>query len=199
MQFNRKSTPKVKSGQVQKKNKWVDTPNYYSHPPDQLIVEKRRPGKGYRHILSRRDIIKFIGLLPNWEELGVGLNAITLAEGGYGYDGYYGKHVVHVCAWHEDLWVTHCLRYYDDHKELLDRLGVRAVEEADGYLCQYTLSQARAFQLLHILLHELGHHHDRIITPKDKRPNRGESYAEEYAFEYEAIIWDRYIEAFGLD
>ena len=59
---------------------------------------------------------------------------------------------------------------------------------------------ARAYQLLHILLHELGHHHDRMTTrSRPDRPPRGEPYAEAYAHRHEALIWERYLERFGLD
>ena len=46
---------------------------------------------------------------------------------------------------------------------------------------RWSAGQARAFQLLNILPHELGHHHDRITTSGKRRPQRGESYAENYA------------------
>ena len=64
-------------------------------------------------------------------------------------------------------------------------------------MCEFTEAQARAYQLLHILLHELGHHHDRMTTKPKVRASRGEPYAEAYALQYEARIWDRYQEAFG--
>ena len=67
----------------------------------------------------------------------------------------------------------------------------------NGYLCKFTEAQARAYQLLHILLHELGHH-DRITTKSQKRASRGEPYAEAYALTYEAKIWDVYQRRFGL-
>ncbi len=55
-----------------------------------------------------------------------------------------------------------------------------------------------AVQNLHILLHELGHHHDRITTRSRRRASRGESYAEQYARTYEERIWADYLRRFPL-
>ena len=65
-------------------------------------------------------------------------------------------------------------------------------------LCKWTEAQARAYQLLHIFLHELGHHHDRMTTKSKSDASRGELYAEAYALKYEAEIWMRYLETFDL-
>lgn len=198
--INRKATPKVVDGQVQKKNNPEGTANYYGTPPPALVIDRRRPGKGYRHVLKQRDIETFIGLLPEWAELSRGLNAIVLAPGGGRLDGYYGRGVVHVCAWEEGLWkeFKHDTDFFDAHEPIFRRIGVLMEPMEDGYtLCKFTEAQARAYQLLHILLHELGHHHDRLTTKPQGRPNRGEPYAEAYALKHEAVIWGRYQEAFG--
>ena len=67
----------------------------------------------------------------------------------------------------------------------------------DDVFCGFTESTARAFQLLHILLHELGHHHDLITTRSRRKASRGEKYAEGYALLHSALILDRYVEKFG--
>jgi len=199
--LNRKSAPQVVAGQVQKKNNPERTAGYYDTPPPHLTIDRQRPGKGYRHVLMQRDIEAFIALLPDWAELSRGLNAIVLAPGGGRLNGYYGRSVVHVCAWQEDLWIdfANTTTFFDDHKPIFRRLGVPTVRGEDGYtLCQFTSATVRAYQLLHILLHELGHHHDKLTTKPHGVPNRGESYAEAYALRYEARIWERYQEGFGL-
>jgi hypothetical protein len=50
--MHRKTAPKVKSGRVQKKNRWAETTRLDSVP----VVERERPGDGYRHLLKVRDI-----------------------------------------------------------------------------------------------------------------------------------------------
>jgi hypothetical protein len=69
----------------------------------------------------------------------------------------------------------------------------------DGEIvCHFTEATARAYQLLHVLLHEIGHHHDLMTTRSRKECARGETYAEEYAYRYEALIWERYLSEFEL-
>lgn len=194
---NRKSTPAVRGGRVQKKNDWTRTPNYFNTPQRWPVIDRQRPGAGYRHFLLRRDVEKFIGLLPDWNELSVGLNAIVLAPGEYSTGGWHLPGVVAVCAWDADLWVDYRWDFYEDHKPIFNRLGVPAEPIENGYLCQFTEDTARAYQLLYILTHELGHHHDRMTTHSKRCASRGESYAEQYALRYEKQIWARYVEAFG--
>lgn len=83
---------------------------------------------------------------------------------------------------------------------LFERLGVPCERDSSGgdIVCQFTAATVRAYQLLHILLHELGHHHDRMTTRSQVRSCRGETYAEAYALKYEARMWQRYQETFGL-
>ena len=197
-QINRNSTPKVTDGKVQKKNNPEWTASYYDTPPPTLVIDRQRPGKGYRHVLMQRDIETFIGLLPEWAELSRGLNAIVLAPGERTTNGWHEPGVVHVCAWETDLWVDYAVSHYDDHKALFDRLGVPTHPIENGVMCEFSEAQARAFQLLHILLHELGHHHDRMTTKSKARASRGEPYAEAYALRHEAVIWGRYQEAFDF-
>ena len=196
-QMNRKSAPQVVGGRVQKKNNPELTASYYDTRPPALVIDRQRPGKGYRHVLMQRDIERFLDLLPDWAELSRGLNAIVLAPGEYTTNGWHTRGVVAVCAWETDLWVDYAVGHYGDHKPIFDRLGVRSHPIDNGVMCEFTEAQARGYQLLHILLHELGHHHDRMTTRSRVRASRGEPYAEAYALRYEALIWERYQEAFG--
>ena len=195
--LNRKSTPQVVGGRVQTKNNREWTANYYTTAPASLVIDRQRPGKGYRHLLLQRDIEAFIRLLPDWPELSRGLNAIVLAPGEYSVGGWHSPGVVHVCAWEAELWVDYATSHYDDHKDVFDRLGVQSHPIENGVMCEFTEAQAQAYQLLHILLHELGHHHDRMTTQSQVRAARGEPYAEKYALAYEARIWEQYQEEFG--
>ena len=194
----RKSAPKVVAGKVQKKNNWSQSTDYYYAPqPRVVIVDRRRPDEGYKHVLRIEDIYKFLELLPEWNHLAVGLNAIVLAPGSQWADGLYHQGVVHICAWREYLWLEASESYYQDHANIFERLGVPCEELPSGeFLCKFDEGSVRAYQLLHILLHELGHHHDRMTTRSQKQSSRGEPYAEAYAIEHEALIWERYWKAF---
>ena len=197
-QINRKSTPQVVGGRVQKKNNPEWTANYYTTPPPSLAIDRQRPGPGYRHVLMQRDVEAFIALLPDWAELSKGLNAIVLAPGEYNLNGWHTPGVVGICAWEADMWIDYSVGHYEDHQAIFHKLGVKSHPITNGVMCEFTEDQARAYQLLHILLHELGHHHDRMTTKSQVRASRGEPYAEAYALQYEAQIWERYQEAFDL-
>ncbi|MCE7991490.1 MAG: hypothetical protein HEP71_05895 [Roseivirga sp.] len=198
MVTHRKSTPKVKDGRVQKKNRHDLTPNYWNTRQEELQLDIEKPGKGFKHFLKKRDILTFLTILPNWEELNIELDAIILAEGG-GSDGWYNDGVIAICAWEKSKTTSLGKSYFNEHKKIFERLNVNYEIKADSVICHFTENQIIAYQLLHILLHELGHHHDRIST-KDRIDNapRGEDYAENYALKYESIIWNRFFEKFQM-
>jgi hypothetical protein len=197
--LQRITNPRVIDGQVQRKNCTALSPNCFRTPRPYPSVERHKPGFGYRHVLKQSEVAAFIRLLPDWGELSKGLNAIVLAPGEFNCDGWYVPGVVAVCAWERAVWREITLRGYAEHRDLLDRLAVPCEQTEDGYfLCRFTEASIRAYQLLHVLLHELGHHHDRMTTRNRKDCGRGEDYAEEYALRYEKMIWDEYLKHFGL-
>lgn len=198
--YNRKVTPKVVGGRPQRKNRHDLTPNIWTGTGDGPRIERERAGRGYRHLLRKSDITDFIAMIPNWGEISEGLNGVLLANGEDGLDGWYDyAGVIGICAWHRDIWVEARRRYYVEHRPVFKRLGLEYEKKDDFILLKFTEDQARAYQLLHIFLHELGHHHDRMTTKKKKHSGRGEPYAEGYALEFEKEIWDQYLSRFKLD
>jgi len=191
--MNRKSAPKVKDGRVQKKNRHDLTPNYWNTRQVVLQIDIESPGKGYKHYLKKRDIIDFLELLPHWEEIEDEFDAILLASGD-GSDGWYDNGVIGICAWDKNMTCSMNKDYFNEHKDLFERLSVKYEIKKDGVICTFEESQIKAYQLLHILLHEIGHHHDRINTKSKRTSSRGEKYAESYAEKYEKIIWKKYFE-----
>ena len=121
-----------------------------------------------------------------------------LAPGGDGCYGWHRPGVVAVCAWDIELWEEWPLDFFAKHRQLLDLIGVPRQFVDDACLCKFEPATVRAFQLIHILLHELGHHHDRMTTRSQRRASRGEGFAEQYALKFAAAIWSRYINEFGL-
>lgn len=196
--YQRKTTPKVRNGKVQKKNNQNPTPNYFFGDLEEFVIDRERPGEGFRHILLKRDVETFISILPDWPELSVGLNAIVMARGESGLMGWHTRGVVGICAWERDLWDTWTEEFHREHADILARLGVPCEEQDGDVLCKFSEDSARAFQLLHIFLHELGHHHDRMTTKSRARSSRGEGYAESYARRYEAQIFSRYTDLFPI-
>jgi hypothetical protein len=197
--LQRKTNPGVAGGKVQKKNRTDRSATYEDASPGHPVLHRLRPGFGYRHILRQDDVRRFVRLLPDWEELSRGLTALVLAPGRRNCDGWHRPGVVAVCAWERGLWQEVSRRWYAQHRALFERLEVPCEETAHGYiLCRFTEATVRAYQLLHVLLHELGHHHDRMTTRSRRQCCRGEGYAEAYAWEHEPLVWDRYLRTFGL-
>ena len=192
--MNRKTTPKVKNGKVQKKNRHKRTQNYWNTRQDILQIDRESPGGGFKHFLKKRDIIDFLEILPNWEEINIELDAILLAQGDGWTDGWYSNGVIGICAWDKNMTRSLDKVYFNDHIDLFKRLELEYEIKKDTVICFFNERQIKAYQLLHILLHELGHHHDRINTKSRIYIARGEKYAENYAYKYEKIIWEKYFE-----
>ena len=93
----RKTAPGVKGGKVQRKNRRDDEPAIYS---GSLTIRTEVPRWPNLHVLREEDIRKFIGILPDWEELSRGLEEIVLADRDeVEVDGWYSSGTVAICAW----------------------------------------------------------------------------------------------------
>lgn len=196
----RKTGTKVTDGKVQRKNRTDLSPHYEQTPQSRPVVDRQRPGSGHRHFLTVKHIYRFIDLLPDWSELSRGLNAVVLAGAHPEAMGWHRPGIVAICAWERELIQNWDTDFVEDHREILDRLGVErehTKQPLSGELCYFDEKSIRGFQLMHIFLHELGHHHDRMTTRSKQDSSRGESYAEQYAINYAEQIWDRYLEEFG--
>ncbi len=197
--FPRKTAPKVRDGKVQRKNRWKPTPNCYNVEQPVPVIDRQRPGWGYRHLVRKDDLRKFIRLVPEWEEISVGLNVLILATGGDETLGWHSAGRVAICAWDRSLALSGADRcFYEEHRPLLEKLGVPCVRLSNGWELQFTENTARAFQLVHVFVHELGHHRDRMTTRFKRQACRGEYYAEAYARRYEDLLLARYRQEFPL-
>jgi len=195
----RKTGTKVKNGKVTRKNRTELSEHYSQTRQSRVIIDRQRPGSGFKHYLTIADVRRFITILPEWDELSVGLDAIVLAERddclGWCWDG-----VVAVCAWERELTLDWDKEFVVDHAVVLDRLGVELEvidDDPEGMLCHFDESSIKGFQLMHILLHELGHHHDRMTTKSKRQTARGETYAENYANDHAELLWDAYFREFN--
>lgn len=199
MWINRKSAPGVKAGRVQRKNRSARTPYYPEVPGQGPAFVRERPGAGYRHLLLVADVKAFVELIPGWAELSRGLRAVMLVGGDPECFGWHTPGFVALCAWPRTLWVSVNSTFFGCEQPLLDRLGVERVAGGDdAIVCRFTEAQASAWQLLSTLLHELGHHHDRMSTRPRNRTARGEPYAEAFAHAGADVMFERYAERFGM-
>jgi hypothetical protein len=196
----RKTNPKVVGGKVQKKHNDRPTHNYYDYKEPQLVIDRRRPGPGARHLLKVEDIKSFIEIIPNWAELSQGIDAIALLPIDNDTFGSYNlRGVIKVRAWPTKMWIE-----LDD--DLDDRKGwlIRnlEVETEDlshgGYLAKFTENQAKGFQLLGTFLHELGHHVDRMNCKSKHDCPGGEPFAIHFEQEMQQKIWPAFLKRFPL-
>jgi hypothetical protein len=195
--LRRKVTPKVKDGVVQKKHR---------HQPTAAlgyVLDRQSAARGCRHILSKKDIREFTAIIPNWPDLALGLESIVLTRAGSDHDGLYrifhGERTgsIEIPAWDGDLWQVFTPEHYEEHREFFERLGLATERTEDGVECRFTMGQARAFLLLHVFLHELGHHVDRMESKARNSTRRGDQFAEAFANRLSAEIWPQYIRIFG--
>lgn len=196
----RRTTPRVKQGRVQRKNRWTSTPSYWDAPEASLVVDRRRAGRGYKHIVRKQDVRRFIRLLPMWDELSEGLHAILLDSGDQNCLGWHRSGVVALCAWDVEIsWDACYPSFCNEHASIFDKLMIPYERVDEQWMrVDFTVETARAFQLIHVLVHEFGHHHDRMTTRSQRKACRGENYAESYARRYEDEIVGRYQRAFKI-
>jgi len=195
----RKTAPEVRSGRVQKKNNWEETPDYFIAEQPELVIDRKRPGEGFRHLLSHADIRRFISIVPDWEKHSQGLNGIVLATGRRGYFGCYDPGVISVGAWVDEMVIYLPDQYYEHDVAFFDCFSVPRVPDRNGWWqLDFTEETARAFLLLSVFLHELGHHNDYMNTRRRENANRGEPHANEFALELGLKLWPSYQKAFRI-
>jgi hypothetical protein len=202
-----KTTPRVRDGRVQKKNCWAESVDGEESllGSTGITFEMRAPGPTERHVVSEIDVRRFLRCIPDWEKHAEGLRAIVLggrdAMGRYDHRG-----IIYLCPWSDDLFWDCELDFFEEHRETLHRIGVPhdATPVVDPALpgdkgtipLYFDERSARAFQLVHVFLHELGHHRDRMT--RRSHYGRGEEFAEAWALEMEPLVWPRYKEFFGV-
>jgi len=193
--FNRRTATKVKNGRVQRKDR---------HQPTGLqscVLDQQSPGRGFKHVLSKRDVQAFIDLIPEWSTLSQRLERIVLsrpdpADGWYAFYHREETGAIFLAAWNKDLWVELPAEYFKEHEEIFARLGVAHDRQVSGVTCRFTEAQARAFMLLHVFMHELGHHHD-YMHQKHRGTTKGEDYAERFANSRFDQLYPAYVRVFG--
>ena len=195
--YNRKTSPKVIGGLVQRKN------NHSKTARNGYVVDRKRAGKGYRHVLKKKDIHDFTDIIPNWNTICEGIESIVLDAGDEFLDGLYrhynyeGTGIIWLSAWSEGMWINLNNDYFAEHQWHFDTLGVVYEKKDEEWCCHFSQSQAKAFMLLHVFLHELGHHIDKLRSKKQNLMKGGEGFAENYANQTFKDIWPAYVDKFG--
>jgi hypothetical protein len=97
----------------------ADRRDYFVWPQAEIRLDRKRPGVGYRHVLTVPQLRKFIGELPDWDQIAVGLDAIVLGAGRDDAMGWYDPQgVVVLCAWpaHSGFWVESSVRWNEENE-----------------------------------------------------------------------------------
>ncbi len=196
-----RQTPKVRDGRVQKKHRW----DYYYKTYDlregdsgiPIVVEP--PLRRFRQPVSEADLRSFVSLIPNWSRHAAGIRCLVLGDGNHDCFGWHDEGVICLDAWegYEQDWVP---EFFDNHRAILDRLWVsyQPDEERNCVTCAFTRKTACAFQLIHVFLHELGHHHDRMMTKGKTHSPSGERHVEEFAERLSAQMWPDFCRVFDF-
>jgi hypothetical protein len=194
--INRRTAPKVKDGRVQKQNRHTPTAQ------QGYVLDREAPGRGYIHVATKRDLQEFVDLIPEWGKFSHRLERIVLARYSADADATYQFYnreetgAIFLNAWPEDLWTELTLQYFQEHETIFSRLGVSCDRSQRKAFCRFTESQARAYMLLHVFMHELGHHHDQM-NQKHWNSSKGEAYAEQFATSRFDDLFPRFVKAFG--
>lgn len=189
-----KSSPRVRSGKQYRAERGASRAKDFNTSREFPEIFRKNPGPHHRHVLHVKHVRSFLSILPQWNELAVGLNAILLAPHKTGCDGFHRPGLVAICAQPRSLRFAVPDWYVQAHRALFKHLNVCVEKTPEGVVITHTESSLRGFQLLHILLHELGHHHDRMTTRSRKRASRGEGFAESYANIHGELIRGRYLD-----
>jgi hypothetical protein len=193
--FNRRTATKVKDGRVQRKNRHRPTGH------EGYILDRESPGRGFHHVTTKRDLQAFIDIIPEWHRFSERLERIVLASHSQddGAHEFYHREetgAIFLHAWPDDLWREFVAPYFEAHQEIFRRLGISYERLENHILCRFTEAQAGAFMLLHVFMHELGHHYDRIHQ-KHIGSTKGEDYAEKFATSRFEQLFPAYVRVFG--
>jgi hypothetical protein len=147
-------------------------------------------------VTQLREVVE---MLPGWDEVAGGLRTLILGSGYGDVLGWYSASYVALCEWERGLWWDDTLpRWVEQHADILDALDVEQEPNGADVVLRWTEDQARAFMLLAVLPHELGHHHDRMTTRSKRFVARGEAFAEEYERRVFFEVWPKYARRYWL-
>ena len=199
MRANPRHDPvRVRGGRTKKKNNWrLDPGDYHALEQSEIRLHRRHPGAGFRHVVTVPQLRAFLPLLPDWDEVAVGLDAIVLDAGREDYEGWCRPGVVALRAWPRGLWHHDANAWYlYYHREIFELIGLEQSYSGGQVHLHWTEAQARAYLLVHVLPHELGHHFDRMADGNGRDLPGGEPFAENYALWALDHIWPRYAAGF---
>jgi hypothetical protein len=86
---------KVQGGRALRRNNWrPDRNDYVVVPQSDIRIDRRDPGRGFRHLITVAQLRAFVALLPDWDDVAVGLRAVVLDSGGDDRMGWFDLGIV---------------------------------------------------------------------------------------------------------
>jgi hypothetical protein len=202
-----RQSPAVKNGKVRKKNRW-DTyvksyPEWDGRGEIPIVYEPAR--RGATHVVDEANLRRFIPLIPNWRQLAEGLHCLVLGDGDdeyyYGHTDCFGwqeEGVVCLEAWELPIEQTWDLAIFERDRVIIERLMVDFEIDGEQVRIDFDRRTARGFMLMGVLLHELGHHYDRMRTKKQRACPGGEAYADDFAENLAERMWPAFFRERGF-
>lgn len=72
--FTSRTATRVKDGRVQPRNRKRPTGH------EGYVIDRQSPGRGCRHVVTKKDLLACIDLIPEWPRYSVRLERIVLAS-----------------------------------------------------------------------------------------------------------------------
>ena len=189
--MHRRTATKVTDGRVRKKNNLdADRGDYFARPQSEIRLARRGPGPGHRHLLTVKDLRTFLPMLPDWDELARGLDAIVIDGDGSSLS-WSDRGLIGIYSWPADLWWEDAL--IGGYEEVFALLGVEYSPVSDDtFQVRWTEREAHAFQLVRVLPYAMAHHRNEMVG-RDTTADDAERYADELL----APLFDGYCTTFG--
>jgi len=192
---------RIKGGRPKPKPNRSDHLRWFPGPPGRFRVVRKPPGRQRYHPAGAEEIERFVGLIPSWEEISCDLDGVMLCapwqEEYPDTEGLYGEHAIILFSWPRQPEERFRHSFTRQLPEVAGRLSLRERRKDRDYAVTWSPSQARAYVLLFVLLHEIGHHVDWLLCRRGRYARRGESFAEDWAADCRQRIWDCFLQAFG--
>lgn len=161
-----------------------------------IVVEA--PIRGHRQPVTESDLRRFLKLIPDWDRYLEGLHCLVLGDGDDDCFGWHWDGVICLHAW-DSFEMDWDAEFFEEHQHVLDRLQVPyEYDEGHGATFEFTKKTACGFQLIHVFLHEVGHHYDRMQTKYKIEAPRGEIFAEGFGNRVADTMWTAFFREFGF-
>jgi hypothetical protein len=199
--FPVRSHVRIKDGRRKPKANRTDALRWCPRTRGDFTVHRESPGRQRYHPATPEEVLRFVELIPDWSRLRDDLDGVVLsAPWSAEYadtEGLYGHHAIVLFSWPRDPRLKLWYSFTRHVPETVRYLGLQERKVDRSYHTRWSADQARAYVLNFVLLHEIAHHVDWLLSRGGRRAFRGEPFAEDWAAAYRRRIWPDFVRAFG--